>query len=1010
MIATRILLAAGFWLLRRGTALLLLYRPGRSFFPVESENNVQIIPRLSERRLIFLMVVSALFMASACDDGGSNPTDTTDLMAGDLEVTDLTFDQDSSDQDLSQDQNHAFDDHTIDALASRADFEAYAAAGIGRDALKFIISDFSQESAALRFLDGAFYTMHDEWYWFRLLNGQPAPGSDRAPASGLSFMTIGEAVDWASGQSELPLDLRWAGDERLYSPEFYSMALAEPRRYAVGSLLRIPERLEAPTRPELWLFELEYSDNPNYEQLVEIFQRLEAALPEAESAALMWVLRSPQQEDLAETIIEAQLPYWDRIIHYSELAVPGEVEVYSEGITAGRTTKILAGEGLENTRTSSFLLLEEIPDILPPAAGLITALPQTPLAHINVLARNRGIPNAYLGGLMEDPAFDQLARINAPIVVRAQLPDRLDFKAITNSEYQAWVQLTQKEAIQVDTIDWTALPYTIELDSIELAALNEDGLRELRLSIGGKSTGFVYLLAVEELIAPDAPLAITVRAYAEHVEALASERDAMLNDAYFLSDSRARLLLLRGRENYDQRYSTATDQAYADNLMQARQGTLIEDIVQAGGFQRMLRDQPIDPATLSAIEQALNDRFGHYSPYQGLRFRSSSSVEDIEGFNGAGLYDSNTGFFEPERQADSGDHKKSIAWALKKTWASYWSVEGVEERILEEIDHQSGLMGVLVHARFDDPLEQNNGVFTFTLAPAEDEQYQAWMVLNVQKGAESVTNPTPGLNATPEINEVYRLESGALQIERRAGSNLVEPGVELLSDAQLEEVFLQAEAVTELWLAKDNEAQLPERRSSTLTLDFEFRDMAAGWPGLDNGQIMPSRIVIKQARSLEPGLRTIGSTVRDLPIPRDLLARSAEVRKRVCAGTLGVELIEVSSDPMMTPDMGYAQAPFVAALVLSADEAIPELGWSGGRRIVLNHLYFDTQSEASPWLHRISIHESLQESVGLSAMVVDEQTMVVTGVEGEREFVLSCEDEILHASPATYLEALLAED
>ena len=67
----------------------------------------------------------------------------------------------------------------------------------------------------------------------------------------------------------------------------------------------------------------------------------------------------------------------------------------------------------------------------------------------------------------------------------------------------------------------------------------------------------------------------------------------------------------------------------------------------------------MDRVRLAEITESLETTFGDYAETQGLRFRSSSSVEDIEGFNGAGLYDSNTGFLQPERQPDEDDHKKS---------------------------------------------------------------------------------------------------------------------------------------------------------------------------------------------------------------------------------------------------------------------------------------------------------------------------------------------------------------
>jgi hypothetical protein len=81
-------------------------------------------------------------------------------------------------------------------------------------------------------------------------------------------------------------------------------------------------------------------------------------------------------------------------------------------------------------------------------------------------------------------------------------------------------------------------------------------------------------------------------------------------------------------------------------------------------------------------------------------------VEDVEGFNGAGLYTSYTGYLRPEAQADPDDRDNTIESAIQKAWASYWSFEAFEERRAEQIDHLSGAMGLVVHARFDDDLER----------------------------------------------------------------------------------------------------------------------------------------------------------------------------------------------------------------------------------------------------------------------------------------------------------------
>ena len=51
------------------------------------------------------------------------------------------------------------------------------------------------------FYDSNFYRLHDEWYWFRLLNGVPVPSESLAPLIGLSFETVEAISTWARRRS-----------------------------------------------------------------------------------------------------------------------------------------------------------------------------------------------------------------------------------------------------------------------------------------------------------------------------------------------------------------------------------------------------------------------------------------------------------------------------------------------------------------------------------------------------------------------------------------------------------------------------------------------------------------------------------------------------------------------------------------------------------------------------------------------------------------------------------------
>ena len=128
-----------------------------------------------------------------------------------------------------------FDDHTVSAIASVAEFHALARSGVsGQSAVKFSIPTMAT-ATDVRWMDSNFYSLHDEWYWFRLLNGRSVSGFTTEPVDGPAFETVEEIVEWASRQpGPLPLDLRFIDSRthgrRLYSDEFYPQGVPSDTR------------------------------------------------------------------------------------------------------------------------------------------------------------------------------------------------------------------------------------------------------------------------------------------------------------------------------------------------------------------------------------------------------------------------------------------------------------------------------------------------------------------------------------------------------------------------------------------------------------------------------------------------------------------------------------------------------------------------------------------------------------------------------------------------------------
>lgn len=167
---------------------------------------------------------------------------------------------------------------------------------------------------------------------------------------------------------------------------------------------------------------------------------------------------------------------------------------------------------------------------------------------------------------------------------------------------------------------------------------------------------------------------------------------------------------------------------------------------------------PLDTVLLKLVMEQLDqpDKF----PY--IRFRSSTNAEDIEGFNGAGLYDSFTGI--------PGDPKRSVDRAIKRVWASLWNYRAFEERQYFKIDHGTVAMGILVHRSF--PAEAANGV---AITENLYNQYNPAVTINVQVGETSIVNPDG--NYLPE-GIIYYLFDDQFEDTYQYVSHSTVPGME----------------------------------------------------------------------------------------------------------------------------------------------------------------------------------------------------------------------------------------
>ncbi|HTM20292.1 MAG TPA: PEP/pyruvate-binding domain-containing protein, partial [Kofleriaceae bacterium] len=220
---------------------------------------------------------------------------------------------------------------------------------------------------------------------------------------------------------------------------------------------------------------------------------------------------------------------------------------------------------------------------------------------------------------------------------------------------------------------------------------------------------------------------------------------------------------------------------------------------------------PMDPTFRTALADAIRTRWGEDVD---LRFRSSTNAEDLENFNGAGLYTS--------AGANLVDGEQALEDAVKVVWASAWNYQAFVERDWYRVDHTRVYMGVLVHPALEGELANGVALTINEFTPLRPAFY-----INSQIGEISVTNPTG--QAVPEQILYYTwYEEPEYEVITRSSLTGGQP---VLTEAQLDELASYLEAIHIHFNEVDPEA-------GNVPMDVEWKLAPDGHP------------VIKQARPL----------------------------------------------------------------------------------------------------------------------------------------------------------------
>lgn len=403
----------------------------------------------------------------------------------------------------------------------------------------------------------------------------------------------------------------------------------------------------------------------------------------------------------------AKLPKDVRVITTTKLYEGIDYQPLNLGEVVG-PLRFVSSVDLDSVYVTSrdIVVLDAVPNDIAPVNGIITAEFQTPLSHINVLARNRGTPNM---GLRDAWATLEAAGYQDGDHVRLSVGAfEYEVEPVTVEESNAWWEARPVPPVDVPDPDLTVTDLR-DIEDVtehtdEAPYVEREAIQIATRQFGAKAAQY-SVFSTDPRVPSKKAFAIPVYFYNQFMEenGLWDAVEELRANEQFVSDTATRDVLLAE-----------------------------------------LRAKIEDPAQTSMSEEfatKLKAKLDADYPGRSIRYRSSTNAEDLDGFPCAGCYDSHTG----DPTEFDGDQLAASFDAIRKTWATVWNLRTYDERELHRIGHDEVMMALLVHTNF--PAEEANGV-AITDNIFDQSGNAPGFYVNVQEGGTyEVVHPPPGITS-----------------------------------------------------------------------------------------------------------------------------------------------------------------------------------------------------------------------------------------------------------------------
>jgi rifampicin phosphotransferase len=303
------------------------------------------------------------------------------------------------------------------------------------------------------------------------------------------------------------------------------------------------------------------------------------------------------------------------------------------GKATGRVRFIKSEADLDTVEHYDIVVLDFLPLKLTPVRGIVVTMPSTPLSHINILAHGWGIPNVYIQ----------------------------DAAAVFTPLENQWIELTAgdrkyswrsaKPAVKTETAAAPVAPAadTARQDILPLTDLT----KTWSVAYGAKAAnlGEVFNKLQGEVNIPEG-FVIPFHYFERHMREHGFDK---------------KLAQILAAKNFSE-----------------------EKVVR----KKLLAElrQKIEGAPLAAdLQKQIQTRWKNELKSKPVFVRSSSNLEDLKNFSGAGLY------FSAANQTNDRD----IFTSVKKIWASLYNFEAFEARRHFGVDQAHIYMAVIVQTGID---------------------------------------------------------------------------------------------------------------------------------------------------------------------------------------------------------------------------------------------------------------------------------------------------------------------